>query len=102
MIDSERIETLREIILQYNLPRSDLALFGVLCPLCGKTDRIRELEPLEDLKNMLSQDEKAVELFEYCYKELLKTNFRLGVCKFCNMPIKIDSEKGQAFLLLEQ
>ena len=50
------IELLQQIILENSLPRTDMALFGLLCPYCGKSDRIHGLEAPQRLNGTLAHD----------------------------------------------
>ena len=44
METNEAAEVLKTFVLTHGLPKTDMALFGIKCPYCGKSDRIRELE----------------------------------------------------------
>ena len=44
------IEGYRQLIRELELPRENFALFGLRCPYCGKSDRIKRLEKPEDLE----------------------------------------------------
>jgi hypothetical protein len=41
---NEAVEELKKFVLEHSLPKTEMALFGILCPYCGKSDRIRQLE----------------------------------------------------------
>ena len=49
MENVEAIDKLKALIIENNLPQTDMSIFGIKCPYCGKSDRIRKLEPPEDL-----------------------------------------------------
>lgn len=75
------IEELKQIIIAYGLPQADVALYGVTCPYCGKSDRIRELDAPESLTVVNDATQKAA--YENLYRELTSTERSMGVCKFC-------------------
>jgi len=90
----EDIDKLRTLIIELGLPRTDMALFGLACPYCGKSDRIRELEPPEALDGGLSQPDKA--LYTLLWQRLASGHGGLGVCKFCHNPLGLtDRHKAQ-------
>lgn len=95
----EVLERLRRFILENGLPRKDMALFGVKCPYCGKSDRIRKLETPEELGKSLSDERLDV------YRDLLATLLRgpvsLGVCKFCQSPLRLSPGCPDAEPLLD-
>ena len=88
------IEKLRSFILEHDLPRTDLALFGVRCPYCGKSDRIRELDGPESLKEGLARDNADV--YADLWERLNPRSDILGVCKFCQNPLKLSSDASCA------
>ena len=47
------VEQLRQFILNHALPKTDIALFGITCPYCGKSDRIRQLEGPEEIRSRI-------------------------------------------------
>jgi len=77
----EVIEDLRNFVMEHGLPATEIALFGVKCPYCGKSDQIRKLEPPEDLQHVVDAEALAA------YFDFLKKNNHLdtsiGVCRFC-------------------
>lgn len=101
MQPDELIEVLRDFILKNRLPMNDLALFGMLCPLCGKTDRIRELESPEELLGHFDPDDPGFIVYKYCFRNMIKEPLKLGVCKFCNTPLLLDLESMKATWLVE-
>jgi hypothetical protein len=86
MTNWEDIERYRNLIRDLGLPKRDLALFGIRCPYCGKSDRINPLEKPEDL--------------EPCpvdYRRLWEQFGREGdlvVCKFCEVLLVMDKVQG--------
>jgi hypothetical protein len=56
---NEAAEKLKTFVLTHGLPTTDMALFGIKCPYCGKSDRIN------------------------LWDQLARSNGSLGVCKFC-------------------
>jgi hypothetical protein len=92
------IEKLRKFLIEAGLPQTDRALFGVKCPYCGKSDRIRELEPPQMLEgeleiNMLTD-------YTHSWNCFAMHGSVLGVCKFCLNPLRI-SAGAQAVPLTE-
>lgn len=94
MESNEAIQILQQFILDNGLPKTDMALFGVKCPYCGKSDRIRQLENPEELhgKSDLEDIQRYSDLWAY-FKQ---SNVSLGVCKFCHNPLKIYDKSGNA------
>ncbi len=43
------VEELKALIIEKSLPRTEVAIYGVKCPYCGKSDRIHRLEPPAEL-----------------------------------------------------
>ncbi|HYH01830.1 MAG TPA: hypothetical protein VEC37_01910 [Bacillota bacterium] len=89
----EKIEKFKNLVMNLGLPVEDIVLFGVLCPYCGKNDRIRPLEQPGNLKGELEE----VELTDYqeLWIELLNSeveNNGLAVCKFCQNVTFINSD----------
>ena len=50
---NEAVEKLKTLVLTNGLPKTDMALFGIKCPYCGKSDRIRELEERMEVSPLL-------------------------------------------------
>jgi len=94
MESNEAVQILQQFILDNGLPKTDMALFGVKCPYCGKSDRIRQLENPEELhgKSDLEDIQRYSDLWAY-FKQ---SNVSLGVCKFCHNPLKIYDKAGNA------
>lgn len=95
----DSLERLRRFILENSLPREDMALFGVKCPYCGKSDRIRQLETPDDLKKSMSEDHLGV--YQDLWTSFLRGPGALGVCKFCQTPLRLPSGGGDAEPLLD-
>ena len=87
----EEVEKLKALILELELPHSDFALFGVMCPYCGKTDRLHKLEEPADV-------EEAPAAYSAVW-EKLRPNGELLVCKFCRQ-ILVLSESGKSAVKL--
>ena len=49
--NNEAVERLKLFAICHGLPQTDMALFGIKCPYCGKSDRIRALEKPDEIKN---------------------------------------------------
>ena len=97
MID--HIETLQRLLIEAELPRTDRALFGLKCPYCGKSDRIRELEPPQTLDGAL--DLSVLTLYKEIWCRFEMPESVLGVCKFCQNPLRITSSGPQAVPLTD-
>jgi hypothetical protein len=78
---NEAVEQLRTFVLEQGLPQTDMALFGIRCPYCGKSDRIRELEKPDALG--VKMESKEMGLYTKLWGQLTTSNGSLGVCKFC-------------------
>ena len=78
---NEAVEKLKKFVLEHGLPETDLALFGIKCPYCGKSDRIRELEEPGSLTHKMDSEHTAFYL--KLWDQLARANGSLGVCKFC-------------------
>ncbi len=80
MKPSDVIEKFRQVVIYHGLPQTDMALYGITCPYCGKSDRLRKL----DLPGSLtSLSERDVSVYRDLYDRLADGETRLGVCKFC-------------------
>jgi len=95
----EDIEKLQKILIEEGLPRTDTALFGLKCPYCGKSDRIRELEPPQALEGSLGIS--LLSVYKDIWRRFAMTGSVLGVCKFCQSPLRITSAGAQAVPLTE-
>ncbi len=76
--------------IDLDLPKTDMALFGVMCPYCGKSDRIKPLESPAELVDSIDAAKLAI------YSDLWalfngSNGSALGVCKFCLNPLKLGS-----------
>ena len=74
-------EELRTLVLKHSLPKTDMTLFGIKCPYCGKSDRIRELEAPAALTEKM--DSKDMAIYVNLWDQLARSNGSLAVCKFC-------------------
>ncbi|OAT86142.1 hypothetical protein [Desulfotomaculum copahuensis] len=90
-MDTATVEKFKNLVLDLDLPQTDVVLFGVTCPYCGKNDRIRPLEP---------PDEVALEsgsLNDYReFWALLAAEAADGepaVCKFCRNILLLDEHR---------
>jgi hypothetical protein len=90
----EATASIKRLIIECELPGTDVALFGILCPYCGKTDRIRRLEPPPDLEGVLL--EADLEVYKSVWSILVLNGEDLGVCKFCFNPVRLNLEAGLA------
>ena len=87
MNDHEQVEQLRTFAINHGLPKTDMALYGVRCPYCGKSDRIRLLETPEELTTIFNSTD--LEIYRSFYKEIAETTGSMGVCKFCQNVLKL-------------
>src|SRR5512137_769394 len=99
MITYENMQALREFVIEHALPKSDMALFGVKCPYCGKSDRIRKLEAPADLPGRL--DPNGLWTYTKLWGDLTLTGGALGVCKFCHNLLEVIPGKSEAEALCE-
>jgi hypothetical protein len=79
--NNEAVEELRKFVLEHSLPTTEMALFGILCPYCGKSDRIRQLEDPQALAGKIGSENMA--LYFTLWDQLARGGGPLGVCKFC-------------------
>jgi hypothetical protein len=78
---NEAVEELKKFVLEHSLPKTEMALFGILCPYCGKSDRIRQLENPQALAGKIESENMA--LYFTLWDQLARGGGSLGVCKFC-------------------
>ena len=98
METNEALEELKKFILEHNLPLTDMALFGVLCPYCGKSDRIRPLEEPHTLAGKI--DPKNMRTYSSLWDQLVQSSGSLGACKFCQNLLLIQ-DKASAVPIYE-
>ena len=94
MDSREAAASIKRLIIECELPRTDMALFGILCPYCGKTDRIRQLEPPSNLEGVLA--EADLEVYKSVWNILVLNGEDLGVCRFCFNPLRLNLDQGLA------
>jgi hypothetical protein len=88
------VEELKAFILEHGLPLTDMALFGILCPYCGKSDRIRQLEEPSLLGGRI--DFKRTAIYSKLWARVNRPDGTLGVCKFCqNLLLLDDTARAQ-------
>lgn len=92
--NNEAVELLKSFAIRHGLPQTDMALFDIKCPYCGKSDRIRTLENPEELKNGIDPDD----LLQYSeiWMNLAPSGGSLGVCKFCQNPLELIERESRA------
>lgn len=88
------IEKLKALIIENNLPQTDMSIFGIKCPYCGKSDRIRQLEPPEALTDVIASD--VLKQYGDIWRQLNPSSAVLGACKFCLNPVELVSSEGRA------
>ena len=87
MARNEDIEQLRQFVMEHGLPTTDMAMFGVMCPYCGKSDRIRALDSPEKLEADLPGREHGT--YRRIWESLVSGDPGLGVCKFCQNILRL-------------
>jgi hypothetical protein len=91
--ENDTLEELKLFTITHDLPKTDLALFGTRCPYCGKTDRIRPLESPVELSAVIHSEDLTT--YEGFWNALVDSDGSIGVCKFCQNPLRIGKD-GQA------
>ena len=94
MINHEVIQKFQQFVIEHGLPKTDMALFGIKCPYCGKSDRVRELEDPAALREGMQPED--IKKYEELWRHLAQSSGSLGVCKFCNNPLNLFPEEGKA------
>lgn len=92
------VEKLKRFVIDLGLPKTDMALFGTRCPYCGKADRIRPLDSPDALTGAINPDE--LETYTEYWNHFAVSDGSLGVCKFCQNPLKLGGN-GQAEPLVQ-
>ena len=100
MKNHEAVDQLARLILTHDLPESDITLYNIRCPYCGKPDRMRELESPGDLNSRLGPRDLAV--YSEIWQQFTRADESLGVCKFCNHPVKLTGGHSAQALLQEE
>lgn len=95
----ESVLVLQQLIIDNGLPKTDLALFGIKCLYCGKSDRIRQLESPEELNGKI--DPSDYKTYADLWGHLAKSGSSLGICKFCQNLLRLYVEKAEAEALFE-
>ena len=98
MNSQEAVLTFQQFIIEHALPLTDMALFGVQCPYCGKSDRIRELDRPEKISGKM--DHESAQTYGRLWRQLSQSDLELGVCKFCQNLLKLQ-DAGRAKPLYE-
>jgi hypothetical protein len=96
---NESVQKLRQFVINHGLPKTDMALFGIKCLYCGKSDRIRQLEIPDELYGKI--DPLDFETYSDLWMRLAQSGDSLGICKFCQNLLKLYMEKGKAEALYE-
>jgi hypothetical protein len=96
----DAVEAFRRFVLDHELPKTNLSLFGLRCPYCGKSDRIKPLENPETLSGELP----AESLNEYSrwWKEFTLEGNDLAFCEFCRQPLRLLRGSDRAAPLNEE
>ena len=87
-------EKLKTFVLTHGLPKTDMALFGIKCPYCGKSDRIRELEEPDALSEKI--DSKNMATYFNLWDQFARSNGSLAVCKFCQNLLLLQDQASAA------
>jgi len=96
---NESVLKLQQFVIDHGLPKTDMALFGIKCLYCGKSDRIRQLESPDQLHEKM--DPKDMKRYSDLWMRLAQSGDSLGVCKFCQNLLKLYMEKGSTEALYE-
>ena len=94
------VEQLKKLIITHGLPQTDMALYGIKCPYCGKSDRIHKLESPDDLPPRISKDDTIQ--YGNLWNQLKPVGSVLGVCKFCLNPSELRISAGEAKVLVNR
>ncbi|MGA8571159.1 MAG: hypothetical protein ACLP7A_06415 [Desulfobaccales bacterium] len=90
----EALSGLKEFVIEHRLPKIEIALFGIKCPYCGKSDRILQLETPDELNGDLAEPD--LERYTSLWTSLVEGDVELGLCKFCLNPLKLDLNESRA------
>ncbi len=90
---------LRNFVMEHGLPVTEMTLFGIKCPYCGKSDQIRKLESPDDLDQVIETD--ALGAYSAYLKKLQQPETSIGVCRFCRNCLSL-TKAGQAMPLPEE
>ena len=91
---NEAAEKLKTFVLTNGLPKTDMALFGIKCPYCGKSDRIRELEEPDALSEKIDSENMAI--YFSLWDQLARSTGSLAVCKFCQNLLLLQDQASAA------
>ena len=94
MENIEAIDKLKVLIIDNDLPQTEMSIYGIQCPYCGKSDRIRKLEPPEDLSEIVEPE--VLKLYGDLWRQLNPSAAQLGTCKFCLHPVELILREGRA------
>jgi len=93
-MDGEKaVATLKEIALDKGLPHTEYALFGVRCPYCGKMDRIRPLEPPDEIEEILGEE---LSRYREAWEVLARQDCEVGICWFCRQVLRLEEDMTSA------
>jgi hypothetical protein len=92
------VEQLKTLIITNGLPQTDMALFGIKCPYCGKSDRIHKLESPDDIPQCVKTED--AERYGDLWRRLNPESSPLGVCKFCHNPLELHVKASRANVLV--
>jgi len=79
----EAIDKLKALIVDNDLPQTERSIYGVQCPYCGKSDRIRKLEPPEDLPETIESE--VLKLYRDLWRQLNPSAHRWGPANFVSI-----------------
>jgi hypothetical protein len=82
----DAVLALKQYVMHQNPPHTETALFGTRCPYCGKSDRIRRLDPPQE------PDDEYARL----WRQAANAEDNLGVCKFCHNLLRLESGRAAA------
>jgi hypothetical protein len=84
----QEMERFGALTLEMGLPRDGMAIFGLLCPHCGKSGRIHRPEPPRDLESPPTE-------YGRMWKRFSPRNGDMVVCAFARQSLKLDPEGGK-------
>jgi hypothetical protein len=96
---TEALEALKQFVTLHDLPQTDMSLYGVRCPYCGKSDRIQPLEPPDEAPGHLTHEDRV--RYARLWRQVASPDLRLGLCKFCLIPLQLTDTGGASALVDE-
>jgi hypothetical protein len=92
------LEEFKNCVIRHDLPKTDLSLYGIRCPYCGKSDRVTQLELPDAIQNQMNLHDWK--LYAAFWNQFVKPDTSIAVCKFCQNPLRLVNN-GQAEPIFE-